>query len=126
MGILILVLIVYGISAIVTISKMFEPLRDLAEKYSPNFWKPLTSCMQCFPFWAGVIVVVVMGNPIEVKNVYFSNYVIVFFEYLFAGALFSGTTFLIHTVFVYLKGEKWDERMQKERARKIKKGVIQE
>jgi hypothetical protein len=38
MNFLVTVLIVYGISAIVTISKIFEPLREIAEKYSPNFW----------------------------------------------------------------------------------------
>ena len=44
------ILTVYGISAIITISKIFEPLRDVAEKHSPQFWKYLTSCMQCLPF----------------------------------------------------------------------------
>lgn len=126
MELLIQVLIVYGISAIVTISKIFEPLRDVAEKYSPNFWKYLTSCMQCFPFWAGIFVSYVFQEPyLMVDNESFPIYLNVFLTYLFCGALFSGTTMFIHTVFVYLKDEKWDNAQEKERKRKVDKGIIQ-
>lgn len=45
MEFLILVLTVYGISAIVTISTIFVPLRDFAERVSPNFLSPLVNCM---------------------------------------------------------------------------------
>ena len=124
MELLISILIVYGISAIVTLSKIFESLRDLAEKHSPHFWKYLTSCMQCFPFWAGIFVSFVMGEPIEITNERFPSYLNIFLTYLFAGALFSGTTMLIHVLFVSLKGDGWVEFQEKERKRKIKKGII--
>ncbi len=124
MEFIITVLIVYGISAIVTISKIFEPLRDLAEKHSPNFWKYLTSCMQCLPFWVGVFVSFAMGGPIEVTNENLHPYINIFTTYLFSGAFYSGTTMLIHTLFVYLKGANWDKSQEKEKERKIIKGVI--
>ena len=120
------ILIVYGISAIVTISKIFEPLRDVAEKYSPNFWKYLTSCMQCLPFWVGIFVSFVYGCVFEIENEMFPSYLNLFFTYLFLGALYSGTTFLIHTMFVYFKGEKWNKMQEKDRQRKISKGIIKD
>lgn len=124
MELLISILTVYGISAIITISKIFEPLRDFAEKYSPNFWKYLTSCMQCLPFWVGLLVSFVIGGPIEIANEKLPLYLNLIFTYLFSGALFSGTTLLIHTIFVRIKGAEWDKIQEKERIRKIKKGVI--
>ncbi len=126
MEFLITILIVYGISAIIAISKIFEPLRDFAEKHSPNFWKYLTSCMQCIPFWVGVFVSFVVGSPIEVENENFPSYLNIVFTFLFSGALFSGTTMLIHSLFILIKGDKWDEKQEKERIRKIRKGVISE
>ena len=124
MELLIMVLTVYGISAIVTVSKIFEPVRDFAEKHSPNFWKYLTSCMQCFPFWAGIFVTFVMGPFMDVAHEGFPSWVNVFMTYLFAGALFSGTTLLIHTLFIRIKGDSWVKSQEEEKARKIKKGII--
>jgi len=120
------VLIVYGISAIIAISKIFEPLRDFAEKHSPNFWKYLTSCMQCLPFWVGLFVSIVNGPPLDILNEQIPSFLNVFFMYLFSGALYSGTTMLIHALFVRIKGDKWDKMEENERIRKIKKGVIPE
>ena len=105
MDFLISILLVYGISAIVTMGKIFEPLRDFAEKHSPNFWKYLTSCMQCLPFWVGALVSFIYKTPLNVENNLFPFYLNLFFTYLFSGALFSGTTFLIHTIFQYLKSK---------------------
>lgn len=124
MEFLIIILIVYGISAIVTISKIFESLRDFTEKHSPNFWNYLTSCMQCLPFWVGVFVSFVLESPVKVENEMFPSFFNLFFTYLFSGALFSGTTLFIHTLFVHLKGAKWDKSQEKDKQRKIKKGII--
>lgn len=114
----------YGISAIVTLGKIFEPIRDIAEKHSPNFWKHLTACMQCLPFWVGIFISLVMDSPITIKNEIFNPYLNIFFTYLFCGALFSGTTMLIHTIFIFLKGDNWDKMLEDERKRKIKKGIL--
>lgn len=126
MNLLITILIVYGISAIIAISKIFEPIRDFAEKHSPQFWKYLTSCMQCLPFWVGIFVVFVVGEPVKIVNENLPSILNTFFAYLFSGALFSGTTMLIHTLFIKIKGKQWDEMQANERARKIKKGIIPE
>ena len=124
MTLLVSILIVYGISAIIALGKIFEPLRDLAEKQSPNFWKYLTSCMQCLPFWVGVFVAMVYGTPIEITNTTLPDFLDGFFTYLFSGALYSGTTMLIHTLFVHLKGSEWNKLQEKEQLRKIKKGIV--
>lgn len=124
MDLLLSILTVYGLSAIVTISKIFEPVRDLAEKHSPNFWKYLTACMQCLPFWVGIFISLVMGTPLTIKNEIFNPNLNLFFTYLFSGALFSGTTMLIHTIFVFLKGDNWNKIQEDERKRKIKKGIL--
>ena len=123
---MILILIVYGISAIVTISKISEPLRDMSEKYSPNFWKYLTSCMQCLPFWVGIFVSAVIGSPTEVTNEMFPDFLNAILTYLFSGALFSGTTMLIHTLFIHLKGSHWDDQQKKDKERKLNKGIIKD
>ncbi|WP_027138374.1 hypothetical protein [Gaetbulibacter saemankumensis] len=126
MKILLLILTVYGISAIITLGKIFEPLRDMAEKHSPNFWKHLTSCMQCLPFWVGIFISLTMGSPIYVTNTILPEYINLFLSYLYAGAFFSGTTMLIHTVFVRLKGSEWTKLQESERNRKIKKGILRD
>ncbi|WP_242202057.1 hypothetical protein [Aestuariivivens insulae] len=124
MDLLTTILTVYGISAIITISKLFEPLRDLAEKHSPNFWKYLTSCMQCLPFWVGLLVSLVTEAPLVVSCELFHPLLNGFFTYVFSGAFFSGTTMLIHTLFVRLKGNDWKDYQEKEKQRKIKKGIL--
>ena len=124
MEFLILVLTVYGISAIVTQSKIFAPLRDLAEKHSPDFWFYLTNCMQCFPFWAGVLVSLVLKAPVVVSNEHLPSWLDVFLSYLFSGALLSGTTLLIHTLYIHLLGDHWNKKQEKERLRKVKKGIL--
>ena len=126
MKILLLILTVYGISAIITLGKIFEPLRDMAEKHSPNFWKHLTSCMQCLPFWVGIFISLTMGSPIDVTNTILPEYINLFLSYLYSGALFSGTTMLIHTVFVRLKGSEWTKLQESEKNRKIKKGILRD
>ena len=68
----------------------------------------------------------VLGAPVEVANEMFPSYLNVFLTYLFSGALLSGTTMLIHTLYVHLQGDKWNDFQELERKRQIKKGVIGE
>lgn len=89
---------VYGISAIITMSKIFEPIRIIAARHSPNFWRYLTSCMQCLPFWVGIFVSVFMGTPVHLNQEILPEFLHMFFTYLFTGAFFSGVSFLIHTI----------------------------
>ena len=105
MNIWIMIFTVYGISAIVTVGKIFEPLRMLTAKHSPNFWKYLTHCMQCLPFWVGIFVSLFMGTPIHLDQAFGPDLLVTFMTYLFTGAFFSGTSFLIHTVFKFIRIE---------------------
>lgn len=124
MDFLITVLTVYGISAIVTQSKIFEPLRDLTEKHSPNFWSYLTSCMQCFPFWAGIFVSWLLSSPVQISTELIPGLFNTILTYLLTGGLFSGTTMLIHTLYIYMLGDIWIEKQKKERQRKLDKRII--
>ncbi len=90
-------------SAIVTQGKLFEPLRDFSEKHSPDFWKYLTSCMQCLPFWVGILVSILHQAPLQVNQEAFPLFLNRFFTYLLCGSLYSGTSMLIHTLFMRLK-----------------------
>lgn len=125
MDLIIFILIVYGVSMIVTQSKIFEPLRDWAEKVNPKFLGRLISCMQCFPFWAGVFIALVIGPPLSAPD-----FVVaadgIFFTYLFTGALSSGTTYLIHILHIRLLGESWVKSQAVETERKKQKGIIKE
>lgn len=123
MEFLITVLTVYGISAIVTQSKIFEPFRDLAEKKSPDFWYHLSSCMQCFPFWAGIFVCLVLDPPVLVNKDLLPAWTNTFLTYLFCGALLSGTTMVLHALFIHLLGDVWQDKQEKERLRKANKDI---
>jgi len=50
----------------------------------------------------------------------------IFFTYLFTGALWSGTTYLIHVFHIRLLGESWVKSRAAETERKKKKGIIKE
>ncbi|TNJ45276.1 hypothetical protein KFZ70_06825 [Tamlana fucoidanivorans] len=126
MDILIIIFTVYGISAIITIGKLFEPLRDLAEKHSPNFWKHLTSCMQCLPFWVGILVSLLTETPVKVTCEGCHPLLSTFFTYLFSGAFFSGTTLLIHTIFIRLKRSDWNNFQEQKKQRKTKRVLFNE
>ena len=124
MEFLITVLTVYGLSAIVTQSKIFRPLRDFAEVRSPDFWYHLVSCMQCFPFWGGVFITVLTDAPLSVSLQGLPSAFNLLLTYLLCGALFSGTSMLLHTFHVHLMGDRWIKKEEKEKIRKMKKGII--
>ena len=105
MGILIFILVSYGISNIVVHGSIFNGLRDFLNEKSPNFFGTLFSCMICFPTWVGFILSFVfqmMGydsmSPLAsqgVDNIYLS----VFLD----GCLASGSVFILHII------EEWFE-----------------
>jgi hypothetical protein len=105
MGILVFILVSYGISNIVVHGSIFNGFRDFWNTVSPKFFGTLFSCMICFPTWVGFILSTIfqlmgydMMSPVAsqgVDNIYLS----VFLD----GCLASGTTFLIHIVEEYFE-----------------------
>jgi hypothetical protein len=105
MGILIFILLSYGISNIVVHGSIFDSFRELMKEVSPNFFGTLFSCMICFPTWVGFLlsfIFQIMGydnmSPLAsqgVDNIYLS----VFLD----GCLASGSVFILHII------EEWFE-----------------
>lgn len=105
MGILIFILVTYGISNIVVHGSIFNEFRDFWKKISPNFFGTLFSCMICFPTWVGFIlsfVFQIMGydnmSPLTSQGV--DN---MFLSVFLDGCLASGTVFIVHVI------EEWFE-----------------
>ena len=105
MGLLIFILVSYGISNIVVHGSIFNGFRDFWNRVNPSFFGTLFSCMICTPFWTGSILSTIfqmMGydnmSPLAsqgVDNIYLS----VFLD----GCLASGTVFVIHVVEEYFE-----------------------
>lgn len=94
MEILLYILLTYGISNIVVQSSIFEPLRSyISTKVDfSTFWLYVyrwITCMMCFGFWAGAFVGAFYGP-------------FMWWNLLFNGGLYSGTTWLIHCCAQYL------------------------
>jgi len=88
------ILLVYGITNIVVQSSLFEPLRSwVSKKVDDNmFWLyfyRLITCMMCFGFWVGAFVGYFFGP-------------FVWWNVIFNGAIFSGTTWIIHCLVQFL------------------------
>jgi hypothetical protein len=105
MGILIFILLSYGISNIVVHGSIFDGFRELMKEVSPNFFGTLFSCMICFPTWVGFIlsfVFQIMGydnmSPLASQGV--DN---IFLSVFLDGCLASGSVFILHIV------EEWFE-----------------
>ena len=55
MEILLYIVAVIGFTHIVVDGKIFEPIRNLANKILPEFISTVLSCYQCSGFWIGLI-----------------------------------------------------------------------
>jgi hypothetical protein len=63
MDLILFSLISYGITTIVTQSKIFGWLRDWAEGVSP-YWSSLVRCPMCFGFWCGIFLSLCLFSPV--------------------------------------------------------------
>ena len=106
MGLLIFILVNYGISNIVVHGSIFNGFREFWNRVSPNFFGTLFSCMICFPAWSGFILSFIfqmMGydnlSPLASQGV--DN---MFLSVFLDGCLSSGTVFVLHII------EQWFEK----------------
>lgn len=87
MELLISILLCYGITNILVNGSIFEPFRNWvgskADKWIFEKLFQLISCVMCTGFWVGAFVGLFLGP-------------FVWWNLLFNGALFSGTSWLIH------------------------------
>jgi hypothetical protein len=87
MELLISILLAYGITNIIVNGSIFEAFRNWfahrADKWIFEKIYQLISCMMCMGFWVGAFVGLFLGP-------------FIWWNILFNGALFSGSTWLIH------------------------------
>lgn len=94
MEIVLAILLVYGITNIVVYSSLFEPLRNyISTKVDTHkamlYLYRLITCMMCFGFWVGAFVGYFYG-PFHPFNI------------IFNGAIYSGTTWILHCIVMFL------------------------
>ena len=94
MGILIFILVAYGISNIVVHGSIFNGFREFWNKVNPSFFGTLFSCMICFPTWVGFI----LSFTFQMMG-YDNMFLSVFLD----GCLASGTVFVLHIVEEYFE-----------------------
>ena len=85
--------LVYGITNIIVNSSLFEPFRNyISTKVDDNkamlYFYRLITCMMCLGFWVGAFVGLFYG-PFHPMNI------------IFNGALYSGTTWILHCIVMF-------------------------
>ena len=87
MSLLIAILVCYGMTNIIVNGSIFESFRNWiaskADKWIFEKLYQLVSCMMCMGFWVGAVVGVFLGP-------------FIWWNVLFHGCIYSGSTWLIH------------------------------
>ena len=100
MNVLLFLLVGYGISNIIVFGSIFESMRNWFQRWSPNFFGQLTSCMICLPTWVGFILsygLSLLGytNLTPFGSLGLDN---IWLRVFLDGCLTSGVVWLIHTL----------------------------
>jgi hypothetical protein len=82
------ILMVFGFVAIVSLSHIMNPIRELAHKIHPKVGQ-LLGCPMCFGFWAGVIFNLIGYSHYGIDESY---------SVLFDGLLASGSSYILHCI----------------------------
>jgi len=100
MNIFLFIIICYGISNIIVFSYIFEKIRDVLEKVSPNFFGKMVNCMMCTSTWIGFLLSTIgylLSYPVLSPMLHYG--VDIFYLAIFLdGMLASGSVWLIHTI----------------------------
>lgn len=94
MILLLAIILTYGITNILVNSSLFEPVRNyISSKVDSSklvlYFYRLITCMMCLGFWVGAFVGYFYG-PFDPWNI------------IFNGAFYSGTTWILHCLAMYL------------------------
>jgi len=81
--ILIFIIVNFGITLIVTKSKIFKGLREYFCKISPNFLGYLFSCPLCFGWWSGLLTSLIIFSPVMLINPLLNPFLAAFFDAFF-------------------------------------------
>lgn len=100
MGLIVFILLNYGISNIIVHGSIFNGFRDFWKEISPNFFGVLFSCMICTPFWTGLLTSILFNltGVIELSPIGQYNLPIIYLTVFLDGCLSSGTTFILHII----------------------------
>lgn len=102
MFLLLFLLASFGITAIITNSSIFSPIRNLFEKINPSFLGEGIVCPQCVGFWIGVILSVIGFNIsyqyVDLQSLFYKFWVSV----LINASISSGFSYFIYYIFGFL------------------------
>ena len=107
-------LICYGLTSIVVQSKLLKPFREWVKTRSV-FFGSLFSCMMCFGFWVGLIMVTITGfSP---SFVFFSQFMLTEYGieprivfYIFDAAFLSSIIYNLNLLELYIESKLPDEQ----------------
>jgi hypothetical protein len=100
MGVLLFILVAYGISNIVVFGSIFDSFREFWNDLSPNFFGKLFGCMMCFPTWVGIFLSLGSHLTGYLQFSPFAHYgleiapLAIFLD----GCLASGCVWILHTI----------------------------
>jgi hypothetical protein len=105
MGVVLAILVTYGISNIIIWGSIFEGFREFWKKWSPNFFGVLFTCMICLPTWIGFFLSAGANlTGYEQFSPFGSQGLdIIPITIFLDGCLLSGTTWLINTIQEYFE-----------------------
>jgi len=89
----------YGISVVVSQSKIFEPIRSFMYKRISTFLGDMLKCIMCFGFWVGLVMSLVLQlgpNNLHTNRLY---------RIVLDGFATSGIVWIIHVVLFRLRDE---------------------
>jgi|TARA_R110000803_G_scaffold182273_1_gene244583 hypothetical protein len=99
MGLIVFILLNYGITNIIVYGSIFEGFRDFWVRVSPKFFGVLFNCMVCLPFWVGLFLSLTFqlmgyGNMSPTASQGIDN---IYLSLFLDGCLSSGVTWLVHS-----------------------------
>ena len=102
MGVILFLLVVYGISNIIVYNSIpiYEKIFNFIMKISPKYLAQILSCMLCLPTWVGMILSfsLIMSGYKMFSPFTSAGLDIIWLAIFLDGCLASGTTWLLHTL----------------------------
>lgn len=100
MGVILFLLVSYGISNIIVFGSIFDGMRTFFQKWNPKFLGQLFTCMICLPTWVGFILSLTLTYLGYVSITPFGSIgiEIIWLRTFLDGCLTSGVVWIIHTI----------------------------
>jgi hypothetical protein len=104
----------YGISMVITQSKIFQPIRNLVSNAS-KFLGDMINCIMCFGFWVGLLLSLVMRlgpNNIQQIHIFNNLHINTAIKIVLDGFATSGFVWIVH-VFLFRLRDDYCEKEEK-------------